>query len=94
LQKLRSLQAYTGLGVSVKKLRQTEKKTGSTHAAFSRMLVCLEPRKLIVRTNWNTGIPGQRAIRTTPEQPPVARTSHVLLTCVGKAVADVLGSKG
>jgi hypothetical protein len=58
------------------------------------MLVCLEHRKLIVRTNWNTGIPGQRIIRTTPDQPPVARTSHVILTFVGKAVAEVLGSKG
>jgi hypothetical protein len=93
LQKLCSLQAYTGLRVSVKKLRQTEKKTGSTNAAFSRMLVWLERRKPIVRTNWNTGISGQRIIRTTPDQPPVAHTSHVILTSLGKAVTKSSAAK-
>jgi hypothetical protein len=94
LKKLLAQKAHLGLGASTKRLRAKERKTQSTNAAFSRMLLRLEKRRLIVRSNQATGVPGQGLIRTRPDQPMVKRTSHVILTPLGKAVAEQLQHNG
>jgi hypothetical protein len=81
--------ADRGLGFSLKALRGPEAKTSASNAGFSRMLGRLEKRGLLVRTNWQTGISDQGIIRTLIHQPKVARTSHILLTPLGKAVAAI-----
>jgi hypothetical protein len=87
LKQLLRARADRGQGASIKHLRGDSPKTTSNRATFSRMLRSLEMRRLIVRTNWQTGIPGQGIIRTELSEPKVARTSHVILTRLGKDVA-------
>jgi len=74
-------------GISTKVLRKSEPKTGADNAAFARSLSRLEKRLLVIRTNHRTGIPGFGIIRTKSNQPPVRRTSHVILTSLGWRVA-------
>jgi DNA invertase Pin-like site-specific DNA recombinase len=78
--------ADRGQGASLKELRGPLPKSAVVNAALSRMLERLEKRRLIVRSNWRTGIPDPHIIRL--HQSRVRRTSHVLLTPLGKAVAE------
>ena len=75
------------LGISTKVLRKREPKTGADNTAFARSLSRLEKRRLVIRTNHRTGIPGSGIIRTKSYEPPVRRTSHVILTSLGWRVA-------
>lgn len=77
-------------GISTKRLRRAESKTPARNAAFARALVRLEKRGLVIRTNVCTGIPGLGIIRTKTYEPPVRRTSHVILTQLGRRVARSL----
>jgi hypothetical protein len=77
-------------GVSMKLLRKRQPKTPANNAAFARALARLEKRRLVIRTNHRTGIPGLNIIRTKASEPPVKRTSHVILTPLGRHVADLL----
>jgi hypothetical protein len=87
-------EATTGQAVSTKQLRRGEQKTQSTNVAFSRMLLSLEERRLIVRMNRRTGIQSQQSIRTRPDQRLAQRTTHVSLTLLGAAVVGHLDRKG
>jgi hypothetical protein len=78
------------LGISTKVLRKREPKSNADNAAFARSLSRLEKRRLVIRTNHRTRIPGSGIIRTKSYEPQVKRTSHVILTSLGWRVARSL----
>lgn len=63
----------------------------SDRATTSRALARLEKRGLVVRTNVTTGCGPEGIARTdTTQAPPPKRTDHVILTPLGRQVAEGL----
>jgi hypothetical protein len=93
LRTLRSWRAHLVYGVSTQILREKWSRNPSTNAAFSRMIRKLEARNLILRANWP-----RRRRKGTPrlrrEEPRAKRTTHILLTPLGRAVAGLLPGEG
>ena len=61
----------------------------SERAALSRAMLRLEQRGLILRQNWTSGAPGVGGPRKAATDPH-RKTTHVLLTDAGRALADNL----
>jgi hypothetical protein len=83
LRKLLALRADPGHAVSTKEFRREHGKTHSSTAAFSRMLIRLEKRNLIVRSN-------QLASDPLSHPSALTRATQVALTQLGRAVARTL----
>jgi hypothetical protein len=62
---------------------------GADRAAYSRSLLRLECRGLVIRSNGTTGLP-TGGIRTRADQPAPRKTDHLILTPAGEELAKRL----
>jgi hypothetical protein len=80
-------------GIPVKAIRRP-RPSGADRAAYSRSLLRLERRGLVIRSNSSTGLPAghprARLIRTSADEPAPRKTDHVILTPAGEGLAKRL----
>jgi hypothetical protein len=93
---LRYSQGEESILVPVRWLRGSRQGWSSAESAsFSRSLRRLEGRGLIIRTNQSTGIRadaslGGGRVRTCLDEPYDNRTDHIILTDLGRQVAETV----